>query len=84
VSIEVAAGSVVVLGGAWVGVSGEDLGVAEWDADVRVMVIAACRSEWGLTWRGCRRPSRSAGPCGTHRGSRWAFRSSAGARAVPR
>ena len=33
-SVEVAAGSVVVLGGSWVGVPGEDLGVAEGDAGV--------------------------------------------------
>lgn len=34
VSIEVAAGAVVVLGGARVGVAGEDLRVAEWHAGV--------------------------------------------------
>ena len=33
-AVEVAAGAIVVLGGAWVGVPCEDLGVAEWDAGV--------------------------------------------------
>ena len=32
--VEVAAGAVVVLGGAWVGVPGDDLGVAQRDAGV--------------------------------------------------
>jgi hypothetical protein len=35
VSVEVAAGAVAVLGGAWVGVAGEDLGVPEWDPGVQ-------------------------------------------------
>jgi hypothetical protein len=34
VAVEVAAGAVVVLGGSWVGVTREDLGVAEWNAGV--------------------------------------------------
>ena len=34
VAVEVAAGAVVVLGGPWVGVTGVDLGIAEWDAGV--------------------------------------------------
>ena len=34
VAVENAAGTVVVLGGVWVGMSGEDLGVAEWDSGV--------------------------------------------------
>jgi hypothetical protein len=34
VPVEVAAGAVVVLGGSWFGVPGEDLGVAEGDAGV--------------------------------------------------
>jgi hypothetical protein len=34
VAVEVAPSSVVVLGGAWVGVSGQDLGVAERDSGV--------------------------------------------------
>jgi hypothetical protein len=33
-SVEVAAGTVVVLGGAWVGVPGQDLGVAEGNVGV--------------------------------------------------
>lgn len=53
VSVEVAAGPVVVLGGTWVGMSGEDLGIAEWDALAsRALVIAAWRSECGLMCRG--------------------------------
>jgi hypothetical protein len=32
VAVEVAAGAVVVLGGPWVGVPGQDLGVSEGDA----------------------------------------------------
>ena len=51
-AVEVASGSVVVLGGAGVGVPGEDLGVAERTPASRALVIAACRSEWGLMWRG--------------------------------
>jgi hypothetical protein len=35
VAVEVAAGSVVVLGGAWVGVPGEDLRVSQGDAGVQ-------------------------------------------------
>jgi len=35
VSVEVATGAVVVLGGAWVGVAGEDLGVSQGDARVQ-------------------------------------------------
>ena len=33
-AVEVAAGAVVVLGGSWVGVTSEDLRVAEWHAGV--------------------------------------------------
>lgn len=33
-TVEVSAGTVVVLGGSWVSVSGQDLGVAQWDARV--------------------------------------------------
>ncbi len=33
-AVEVAAGAVVVLGGAWVGVSGEDLGIPERNSGV--------------------------------------------------
>jgi hypothetical protein len=52
VSVEVAAGAVVVLGGPGVGVAGEDLGVAQGTPASRALVIAACRSECGLMWRG--------------------------------
>ena len=51
-SVEVAAGAVVVLGRARVGVPSEDLRVAEGYAGVQGVVIAAWRSEWGLMWRG--------------------------------
>jgi hypothetical protein len=34
VSVEVSSGPVVVLGGAWVGVTSEDLSITEWDARV--------------------------------------------------
>ena len=45
----VAAGAVVVLSGAGVGVAGEDLGVnARGRLASRALVIAACRSECGL------------------------------------
>ena len=33
-AVEVAAGAVVVLGGSWAGVTGEDLSIAEWNAGV--------------------------------------------------
>ena len=33
--VEVASGAVVVLGGAWVGVTGEDLCITEWDARIQ-------------------------------------------------
>ena len=33
-AVEVSAGSVVVLGGAWICVAGEDLGVAQWHSGV--------------------------------------------------
>src|SRR4051794_28936451 len=52
VAVEVAVGAVVVLGGAWAGVSGEDLTVAEGTPASRALVMAACRSECGLTCRG--------------------------------
>jgi hypothetical protein len=52
VSVEVAAGAVVMLGRAGVGVAGEDLGVAQRNAGAQALVIAACRSEWGLMCRG--------------------------------
>jgi len=35
VTVQVAAGAVVVPGGSWVGVAGEDLGIPEWDARVQ-------------------------------------------------
>ena len=47
VSVEVASGTVVVLGGSRVGVTGANLGVAEGNAGSRALVIAACRSECG-------------------------------------
>ena len=52
VSVEVAAGTVVVLGGSGVGVAGEDLRVAKGHPGIHGVVIAACLSEWGLMWRG--------------------------------
>jgi hypothetical protein len=52
VPIEVAAAAVVVLGGARVGVPSQDLDVTQRHAGVKGVVIAACRSECGLTWRG--------------------------------
>ena len=52
VAVEVASGAVVVLGGAWVSVPGEDLSVAKRYSASRALVIAACRSECGLMWRG--------------------------------
>ena len=52
-AVEVAAGAVVMLGGTRVGVAGEDLGVACGTPVSRAaLVIAACRSECGLMWRG--------------------------------
>jgi hypothetical protein len=42
---EDAAGAVVVLGGAWVGVPGEDLGVAQWNAGVQ------CVGDGGVSQR---------------------------------
>jgi hypothetical protein len=44
-SVQVASGPVVVLGGAWVGVAGEDLGVAERDAGIE------CVGDRGVTQR---------------------------------
>jgi hypothetical protein len=52
VAIEVAAGAVVVLSRPGVGVTGQDLGIAQRDAASNALVIAAWRSEWGLMWRG--------------------------------
>jgi hypothetical protein len=52
VAIEVAAGAVVVLGGARVGVWGEDLRVADRDAGVEGVGDGGVRSECGLTCRG--------------------------------
>ena len=52
VAVEVAAGAVVVLGGAGVGMPGQDLGTAQRHACARALVIAACRRECGLMWRG--------------------------------
>ena len=50
--VEVAPGPVVVLGGAGVGVPGEDLRVASGTPASRALVIAAWRREWGLMCRG--------------------------------
>jgi hypothetical protein len=52
VAVEVAAGAIVVLGGARVGVAGEDLSVRRGTPASRALVIAACRRECGLMWRG--------------------------------
>ena len=52
VAVQVAAGAVVVLGRARIRMPGEDLGVAERDAGVQALVIAAWRSECGLMCRG--------------------------------
>ena len=52
VPVEVAAGAVVVLGGSGVGVAGEDLRVAQGHPASSALVMAACRSEWGLMCRG--------------------------------
>ena len=52
VAVEVAAGAVLMLGNAWVGVASQDLGIAERHAGVQgALVIAACRSECGLMGR---------------------------------
>ena len=52
VPVEVDSGSVVVLGGARVSVPGEDLSIAQRHRASSALVIAACRSECGLMWRG--------------------------------
>jgi hypothetical protein len=52
VAVEVAASTVVVLGGPWIGVASEDLGVTEGDPASKALVIAACRNECGQMWRG--------------------------------
>jgi hypothetical protein len=52
VPVEVPARSVVVLGGARVGVSSKDLASRSGTPASRALVIAACRSECGLMWRG--------------------------------
>ena len=51
-SVEVASGAVVVLGGAGVGMPGQDLGIAQRHACVQGVGEAACRRECGLMWRG--------------------------------
>ena len=43
VAVEVAAGAVVVLGGAGVGMPGQDLGIAQRHAASRALVMAAAR-----------------------------------------
>ena len=50
-AVEVAAGAVVVLGGAWVGVASQDLGIAERHAGVQGVGDRSMRSECGLMWR---------------------------------
>jgi hypothetical protein len=52
VAVEVAAGAVAVLGGAWVGVAGEDWASRIGTPASRASVIAAWRREWGLMCRG--------------------------------
>jgi hypothetical protein len=52
VSVEVASGSVVVLGGAGVGMAGEDLGVAERDACVEGVGDRCVPQRVGLMRRG--------------------------------
>jgi hypothetical protein len=48
VLVEGAAGAAVMLGGARVGVAGQDLRVTEGTPASRALVIAACRRECGL------------------------------------
>ena len=52
VPVEVASSAVVVLGGARVGMPGQDLGITQRDPDVQGVCDRRCRSEWGLMWRG--------------------------------
>ena len=52
VSVEVAAGAVMVPSDWWVGVAGGDLGVAMGTSASRALVMAACRRECGLMCRG--------------------------------
>lgn len=52
VPVEVSAGSVVVLGRAWVGVTGEDLGVAEGYPGVQCVGDGCMALRMGLMWRG--------------------------------
>lgn len=52
VPVEIAAGTVVVLGGARVSMAGQDLGIAKRTPASSALVIAAWRSECGLMCRG--------------------------------
>lgn len=52
VAVEVAAGSVVVIGGAWVAWRARIWASRSGTPASRALVIAACRSECGLMWRG--------------------------------
>jgi len=47
VAVEVAAGAIVVLGGAWIGVSGEIWASRSGTPAASALVMAACRNEWG-------------------------------------
>ena len=51
-SVEVPSGTVVVLGGARVGVPGEDLGIAEGNAGVQGVGDGGVTQRVGLMWRG--------------------------------
>jgi hypothetical protein len=51
-AVEVAAGAGVVLGGAGVGVPGEDLDVAQRDAGVEGVGNRGVPQKWGLMYRG--------------------------------
>jgi hypothetical protein len=83
VAIEVAAGAVVVLGEARVGVSGEDLSVADRDAGVEALVMAACVASPGSHVAGSRRPWRPEAPSDRRRGGRSACRTRAAGPTVP-
>lgn len=52
VAVEVASGAVVVLGCAWVGVAGEDLGVAQRYSGVERVGDCGVPQGVRLTWRG--------------------------------
>jgi hypothetical protein len=83
VPVEDAAGAVVVLRGPRVGMPGEDLRVPDQNAGSRALVIAACRSECGLTCRGVPADFAPAAPSGGSRVGRSACPTAATAPAAP-